>query len=86
MAVTPSIQLKSQVLTMTLQTVTPVLRLLTEAFRRWQIRRSYGSLSEAGLRDIGLTPHDLAAALARPLTNSASNALADAVAGTQAKW
>lgn len=57
-----------------------------EALRRRQIRRSYGCMSVAQLRDIGLTLCDLEAALSLPLENSASDALAKAAAGEAAKW
>lgn len=57
-----------------------------EALRRRQIRRSYGCMSVALLRDIGLTPYDLEAALSLPMDNSADDALAKAAADEAAKW
>ena len=57
-----------------------------EALRRRHIRRNYGCMSVAQLRDIGLTPSDLEAALSLPLENSAEDALAKAAADEAAKW
>ena len=63
-----------------------VLDHLAEAMRRRLIRRSYGPMSVAQLRDIGLTPHDLEVALSLPLKRNAWAYLADAAAAEAAKW
>ncbi len=59
---------------------------LAEALRRRQIRRSYGPMSDAQLRDIGLTPYELEAALSLPLEQNAGDALALAAAREASKW
>lgn len=64
----------------------PLLDLAAEARRRWEIRRSYGVMSVARLRDIGLTPHDVVLALALPLEQDAGEALARAAASEAARW
>jgi uncharacterized protein YjiS (DUF1127 family) len=53
---------------------------------RRQIRRTYGEMSVAQLRDIGLTPWDVAVALSLPLEKSAADALATAAANEAARW
>lgn len=60
--------------------------LAAEAMRRREIRRSYGVMSEARLRDIGLTPHDLALALTLPLDQNAGTFLAEMAASEAARW
>lgn len=57
-----------------------------DAIRRRRIRRSYGRLSNAQLRDIGLTAHDLEVALAQPVERSADTALAKAAVADGAMW
>lgn len=57
-----------------------------EAMRRRQIRRSYGRMSDARLRDIGLTPWELEVALSLPLDRNAGDALAQAAAKEAARW
>jgi uncharacterized protein YjiS (DUF1127 family) len=64
----------------------PLLDLLAEALRRRRIRRSYGPMSDAQLRDIGLTPYELEVALSLPLERNASDHLAAAAATEAAKW
>lgn len=64
----------------------PMFDFFGEALRRRQIRRSYGAMSIAQLRDIGLTPYELEVALSLPMEKSASDALAKAAAGEAAKW
>ena len=68
------------------QSFVPVLDLLAEALRRRQIRRSYGRMSDAQLRDIGLTPYELEVALSLPLEKNAGDALAHAAAQEAARW
>lgn len=57
-----------------------------EAIRRRQIRRSYCPMTDAELRDIGLTAYDLEVALSLPLTRNASENIAKAAAVEAAKW
>lgn len=64
----------------------PMFDFFGEALRRRQIRRSYGSMSIAQLRDIGLTPYELEVALSLPMEECAGDALAKAAAGEAAKW
>ena len=64
----------------------PLLDLLGEAMRRRRIRRSYGRMSDAQLRDIGLTPYELEVALSLPLDRNAGDCLAEAAATEAAKW
>jgi uncharacterized protein YjiS (DUF1127 family) len=66
--------------------VHPALDLLAEVRRRRQIRRSHGSMSDARLRDIGLTPWDVEVALSLPLEKNADDALAIAAANEAARW
>lgn len=65
---------------------TPLLAQLAEALRRRQIRRSYGRMSDAQLRDIGLTPWELELALSQPLERDAGKALAEAARIEASKW
>lgn len=64
----------------------PLLDLLAEAQRRRRIRRNYGRMSDAQLRDIGLIPHDIARALSLPLDQNAQQVLALAAQQEAAKW
>ncbi|KAF0137905.1 MAG: hypothetical protein FD152_22 [Xanthobacteraceae bacterium] len=59
---------------------------LAEWGRRQQIRKARGLTSEVLLRDIGLTPDDLAEALAQPLTGDASDALVKAAVARAGHW
>lgn len=62
----------------------PAFDLWVEAIRRRRIRCSYGRLSDAQLRDIGMTPNELEIALSQPLERNASDALAKAA--ERANW
>ncbi len=64
----------------------PALLLLDEAISRRRIRRSYGRMSDANLRDIGLIPHDVEGALYLPMNLCASDYLARAAEKEAAKW
>ncbi len=64
----------------------PLLDMLSEATRRRQIRRSYGRMCDARLRDIGLTPDDVENALSLPLEKSAGDAIIRAAAREAARW
>ncbi len=86
MAITRSTRPTTAVLVRTIQSFLPALDHLAEALRRRQIRKSYGSMSDARLRDIGLTPWDLQVVLSLPLTESAGDALAMAAACEAARW
>ena len=86
MAITRSTRPTTEVLVRASQSVLPVFDLWAEALRRRQIRRSYGGMSDARLRDIGLTPWDLQVALSLPLAKSAGDALAMAAACEAARW
>ncbi|MEO7380162.1 MAG: hypothetical protein ABIV25_00295 [Paracoccaceae bacterium] len=59
-------------------------------FGEWRRRKlvltAYGSLSEQGLRDIGLKAHDLVRAMDLPLSQDAARMLADAAAEEAGKW
>jgi uncharacterized protein YjiS (DUF1127 family) len=59
---------------------------LAEWSRRRQIRQAYGPISETLLRDIGLTPHELEEALAKPMTEDASDALVRAAVARAGNW
>lgn len=59
---------------------------LGEWGRRWQIRASCGPLSEAMLRDIGLTRDDVEAVLDLPLDQDASDQLVREAAARAANW
>jgi uncharacterized protein YjiS (DUF1127 family) len=69
-----------------MQPMAPALALWTEALRRRKIRRSYGRMSDAQLRDIGLTPYELEVALSLPFDRDAGDHLAKAAATEAAKW
>ena len=86
MAITRSTHPTASVLVRASQSFLPALDLWVEALRRRQIRRSYGRMSDARLRDIGLTPWDIEVALSLPLEKSAGDALAMAAAGEAARW
>lgn len=86
MAITRSTRPITDVLVRASQSFVPVLDLLAEALRRRQIRKSYGSMSDARLRDIGLTAWDLQVALSLPLAKRAGDALAMAAACEAARW
>lgn len=64
----------------------PALNLWVEVLRRRRIRNTYGPMSSAQLRDIGLTPYDLEVALSLPLEQSADDAIIRAAADEAAKW
>ena len=64
----------------------PLLDMLSEATRRRQIRRSYGRMCDARLRDIGLTPYELSVALSLPLDHNASDYLAEAAEAEASRW
>ena len=68
------------------QPMTDAIALWTEAISRRQIRRSYGLMTDAQLRDIGRAPHELEVALSLPLTCNASDNLAEAAAAEATKW
>lgn len=59
---------------------------LAEWGRRRQIRQAYGPISEILLRDIGLTPYELEEALAAPIAEDASDALARAAMARPGNW
>ena len=64
----------------------PALNHWAESRRRRQIRHTYGEMSNAQLRDIGLTPWDVAVALSLPLEKSAGDAIAAAAEHEAARW
>lgn len=69
--------------------VAPIVRAmsdLAEWSRRRQIRKAYGPISDVLLRDIGLTPHELEEALAKPMAKNASDALVRAAAARAGNW
>jgi uncharacterized protein YjiS (DUF1127 family) len=59
---------------------------LAEWGRRRQIRKAYGPISDVLLRDIGLTPYELEDALAKPMAENASDALAKAAVARAGNW
>jgi uncharacterized protein YjiS (DUF1127 family) len=59
---------------------------LAEWGRRREMRKAYGLTSEVLLRDIGLTPDDLVAAMDQPLTEDASDALLKAAVARAGNW
>jgi uncharacterized protein YjiS (DUF1127 family) len=59
---------------------------LAEWGRRREMRKAYGLTSEVLLRDIGLTPDDLLAAMDQPLTEDASDALLKAAVARAGNW
>lgn len=66
--------------------IAQVMFQLAEWGRRRQMRRAWRRADEALLRDIGLTPDDLAAALAQPLAEDASDALLRAAIARAGNW
>jgi uncharacterized protein YjiS (DUF1127 family) len=66
--------------------VAQVMFQLAEWGRRRQMLRAYGRADETLLRDIGLTPDDLADALSRPLVEDASDALLKAAVARAGNW
>ena len=64
----------------------PALDALSEALRRRRIRRSFGRMPDAMLRDIGLTRYELEVALSLPLRESASDTLAQATDREAGRW
>ncbi|WP_374430896.1 DUF1127 domain-containing protein [Tabrizicola sp.] len=54
--------------------------------RRRQMKISVGGLSEAMLRDIGLTPEDVEAALGAPLDQDASDAMLHEAVARAGNW
>lgn len=86
MATTHSLHPITWVLVRTSQSFFPALDYLAETLRRREIRRSYGCMSHAQLRDIGLTPWELEVALSLPLDENAGDALARAAATEAARW
>ena len=86
MAYTRSTQRTALILVAASLSFLSVLDHLAEAMRRRRIRRSYGPMSVAQLRDIGLTPYDLEVALSLPLERNAGDYLGDAAAAEEAKW
>lgn len=69
-----------------LRPMAPALALCNEAISRRQIRRSYERMSDARLRDIGLTPYEVKMALSLPLDRNAGDFLAKAAAAEATKW
>lgn len=53
---------------------------------RRQMRRALGPTSEGLMRDIGLTPDDLSAALTQPLSESASDMLSMVAKERAGNW
>lgn len=86
MAYNRSIQRTAGVLAGASKSFLPFLDLFAETMRRHRIRRSYGRMSNAQLRDIGLTPYELEVALSLPLDRDAGDSLARAAAAEAAKW
>ena len=86
MAITHSTQRTAPVLIGSSLSFLPALDVLAEAVRRRRIRRTYGRMSDAQLRDIGLTRQDVEAALVLPLGQSAGDAVIKAAAAEAALW
>jgi uncharacterized protein YjiS (DUF1127 family) len=86
MAITQSAHPANSILIRTSLSFVPTLDHLAEALRRRQIRRSYGRMSDAQLRDLGLTRWDIEVALSLPLEQDAADALAMAAAIEAARW
>lgn len=86
MAITRSTHATTTVLVRTSRTFLVLLDLCVEALRRRRIRRYYRNMTDAQLSDIGLTPHDVQAALSLPLEQSASDAVVKAAAAEAARW
>lgn len=66
--------------------IAQVMFQLAEWNRRRQMRKAYGRADESLLRDIGLTPDDLTAALTQPLDEDASDALLKAAIAREGNW
>lgn len=66
--------------------ISQVMFQLAEWGQRRQMRIAYLRADEALLRDIGLTPDDVAAALAQPLAEDASEALLKAAIARAGNW
>ena len=66
--------------------VVGAMRRLGEWGRRQKLRASCGPLSEALLRDIGLTREDVEAALGAPLDRDASGHLASKATARAGNW
>ena len=66
--------------------VVNAMLLLGEFNRRRQVRSSCGRLSAALLRDMGVTPDDLEAALGRPLDRDASEELVREAVARVGNW
>ena len=69
--------------------VAPIVQAMTQLAewgRRQQMRKAYGLTSEVLLRDIGLTPDDLVAAMELPLDHEASDALVKAAVARAGNW
>jgi uncharacterized protein YjiS (DUF1127 family) len=66
--------------------VVNAMLLLGEFSRRRQMKAACGPLSEALLRDIGLTPDDVEAALGAPLDQDASDALLREAVARAGNW
>lgn len=86
MATTHSAHPANSVLVRTAQLFLPALGHLTELRDRRQIRRTHGEMSPTQLRDIGLTPWDVAVALSLPLETSAADTLSTAAANEAGRW
>ena len=50
------------------------------------MRKAYGPISDLLMRDIGLTPYELEAALAMPMAENASDALVRAAVARSGNW
>lgn len=79
-------QPNSALLQLALPSFLPLLDLMAEVMRRRQLRRIYGQMSKAQLRDIGLTHQTVALALSLPIEHNAEDALVQAAAREAAKW
>jgi uncharacterized protein YjiS (DUF1127 family) len=86
MAILQSARPTTSILAQALQSFLPVFGHLAEALRRRQIRRSYGNMSDALLKDIGLTRWELEVALSLPLDRDAGDALAIVAAIEADRW
>jgi uncharacterized protein YjiS (DUF1127 family) len=85
-AITRSTHLTATLLLRLSQSFVPALDVWVEALRRVQIRRCYGRMSDATLRDIGLTPDEVEVALSLPLDRNAADFLARTAAAEAARW
>jgi uncharacterized protein YjiS (DUF1127 family) len=86
MAITQSARPATDILVQAAQSFLPALGHLAEVLRRRQIRLSYGNMSDALLKDIGLTRWELEVALSLPLDRDAGDALATAAAIEADRW